>query len=175
MLPEGTNGTGGDGLAVPMAWLCAEYVADELLRTGGLVETGTVEFRAGRATLALTIYLCGGADEPATGVRTVTRLDEWLTRTAYGHPWPQWVRERIGVLEAFECDVTGPDADLELARDTWRWLQHTEVLAADLGDQSGLWPPALPQEDPAVDESEQVWTPAWRLGLPLGHLAMHLY
>ncbi|MGW1884668.1 hypothetical protein [Streptomyces sp. NPDC001970] len=156
-----------------MAWLCAEYIADEVLRTGGLVETGSLEFRAGRETLALTVYLCDGPEEPGL-VRTVSRLDEWLSRTAYGHPWPEWVRERMAAREAFERDVTGPDPDLALAREAWRWLERTELLVADLGDESGLWHPALPLE-PAVDESAQVWTPAWRLGLPLGHLAIHLY
>jgi hypothetical protein len=27
----------------------------------------------------------------------------------------------------------------------------------------------------AEDVETQVWTPAWQLGLPLGHLAVHLY
>ncbi|MFD7446102.1 hypothetical protein [Streptomyces sp. NPDC059909] len=156
-----------------MAWLCAEYIADEVLRTGGLVETGSLEFRAGRETLALTVYLCDGPDEPAL-VRTVSRLDEWLSRTAYGHPWPEWVRERMAAREAFARDVTGPDPDLALAQEAWRWLERTELLAADLGEESGLWHPALPPAS-AVDESARVWIPAWRLGLPLGHLAIHLY
>jgi len=25
------------------------------------------------------------------------------------------------------------------------------------------------------DEGPKVWTPAWQLGLPLGHLAIHLF
>ncbi|MFE7773764.1 hypothetical protein ACFU5O_07680 [Streptomyces sp. NPDC057445] len=172
MLPESGNGTSGGGLAVPMAWLCAEYMADEMLRTGSLVQTGSLEFRAGRSTLALTIYLSGGSDEPDV-VRTVSFLDEWLSRTAYGHPWPEWVRDRIAAREAFDGDGTRPDPDLALARDAWRWLERTELLAADLGDDDGFLPPVLPL-DPEADEA-QVWTPAWRLGLPLGHLAIHLF
>ncbi|WP_399015606.1 hypothetical protein [Streptomyces sp. FIT100] len=173
MLPESTNGTGAVGPEVPMAWLCADYLAHEVLRTGGLVETGSLEFRAGRETLALTIYLCGGPDEPA-GIRSEYRLDEWLSRTAYGHPWPEWVSERMAVRAAFERDVTGPDPGLAMARSAWRWLERTELLATDLGDGTGPWPTVLPPEE-TVDESAQVWTPAWRLGLPLGHLAIHLY
>ncbi|MFJ6632033.1 hypothetical protein ACIQMR_11640 [Streptomyces sp. NPDC091376] len=173
MLPEGTNGTSGGGLAVPMAWLCAEYTADEVLRTGGLVEPGSLEYRAGRETLALTVYLCEANDGPADG-RTPSRLDEWLSVTAYGHPWRDWVRERMAVRESFERDITGADPDLALARDAWTWLERTELLAADLGEDGGLWHPAL-GPDPAAGESAQVWTPAWRLGLPLGHLAIHLY
>ena len=28
---------------------------------------------------------------------------------------------------------------------------------------------------PGEDDGPKVWTPAWRLGLPLGHLAIHLF
>lgn len=174
MRPESTNGTSGGGLAVPMAWLCAEFIADEVLRTGGLVESGSLEFRAGRETLALTVYLCDTDDEPA-GLRMAARPDEWLSVTAYGHPWQEWVRDRVSAREAFEREGTGPDPDLALARNAWQWLQRTELLAADLGDDAlRPWHPALPLEA-AVDESAQVWTPAWRLGVPLGHLAVHLF
>ncbi|MEU2159860.1 hypothetical protein QRN89_31735 [Streptomyces chengbuensis] len=173
MRPESTNGTSGGGLAVPMAWLCAEFLADEVLRTGGLVEPGSLEYRAGRETLALTVYLCGAEDGPA-GVPTASRLDEWLSVTAYGHPWHEWVRDRMAEREAFDRDVSGTDPDLDLARDAWGWLERTELLAADLGDGTDPWHPALPV-DPAAGEHAQIWTPAWRLGLPLGHLAIHLY
>lgn len=61
MQPEGSNGTSDGGLAVPMAWLYAEYIADELLRTAGFIPVSTLEFRAGRDTLALTIYLSDAA------------------------------------------------------------------------------------------------------------------
>jgi hypothetical protein len=171
--PESTNGTSGGGLAVPMAWLCAEYIADELLRTGALVESGSLEFRAGRHTLALTIYLCDSADELA-GVRAVARIDEWLSLTSYGHPWPEWVRELLAVREERERGLGDEgDPDLALARDAWRWLRTTELLAADLGD-SEPWHAAHPM-DAGVDEGAQIWTPAWQLGLPLSHLAIHLF
>ncbi|AWI32268.1 hypothetical protein [Streptomyces tirandamycinicus] len=171
MRPESTNGTSGGGLAVPMAWLCAEFLADQVLRTGGLVEPGSLEYRAGRETLALTVYLCGAEDCPAS-VLTASRLDEWLSVTAYGHPWQEWVRDRMAERES--VDLPGTDPDLELARASWGWLERTELLAADLGDDADPWHPALPV-DPAACENAQVWTPAWRLGLPLGHLAVHLY
>ena len=54
---ESTDGTGGGELTVPMAWLYAEYIADELLRTGDLMPPTSFEFRAGRDALALTIFL----------------------------------------------------------------------------------------------------------------------
>ncbi|NEE50479.1 hypothetical protein G3M55_38480, partial [Streptomyces sp. SID8455] len=69
----------------------------------------------------------------------------------------------------------GPgDPDLALARAAWRWLEETELLAADL---DAIVPaPWEPVAGGALDgEGEvQVWTPAWQLGLPLGHLAVHL-
>lgn len=171
--PESTNGTSGGALAVPMAWLCAEYIADEMLRTGALVEGGSLEYRAGRETLALTIYLCDGSDELA-GVRAVSRIEEWLNLTAYGHPWPAWARERLDARGERERQLGGgPDPDLALARDSWKWLRQTELLAADLGDTEP-WHPANPL-DACVDEGEQIWMPAWQLGLPLSHLAIHLF
>ncbi|MFD9223557.1 hypothetical protein ACFWDI_26975 [Streptomyces sp. NPDC060064] len=173
MRPESSNGTSSGGLAVPMAWLCAEYIADEMLRTGALVGNGSLEFRAGRQTLALTIYLCDSANELG-GVRGVSRIDEWLSLTSYGHPWQDWVQERLAAREEREQDLAaGADVDLALARATWSWLRQTELLAADLGD-SGPWAPAGPLDVP-VDECEQIWTPAWQLGLPLSHLAIHLF
>ncbi|AZM92279.1 hypothetical protein GCM10017750_06640 [Streptomyces racemochromogenes] len=171
MQPEGMNGTSDGGLAVPMAWLYAEYIADELLRTGRLIPASTLEFRAGRDTLALTIYLSDAAGE-LSGIRVVSQLDEWLSLTAYGHPWRDWVHTRFLALgeEARERG-RGEDPDLELARAAWRWLDHTELFATNLdpGRHGGSDSP------PALDENARVWTPAWQLGLPLGHLAMHLF
>ncbi|MFE5483878.1 hypothetical protein [Streptomyces sp. NPDC056527] len=164
MLPDSTNGTSGGGLAVPMAWLCAEFTADDLLRTGCLVAPGTLEFRAGRQTLALTIHLCADADA-SSGSWSAGLIDEWLSRTAYDHPWPRWVRERLAARS--HAGDEGPD--LAMAKETWRMLEATRIRAADLGGltSAGAFAP--------VDESEQVWLPAWKLGLPLGHLALHLY
>ncbi|MFD7319648.1 hypothetical protein ACFV9D_00940 [Streptomyces sp. NPDC059875] len=164
MLPESTNGTSGGGLAVPMAWLCAEFTADDLLRTGCLVAPGTLEYRAGRQTLALTIHLCADPDTSA-GAWSAGLIDEWLSRTSYDHPWPQWVREQL----AARARTGAESPDLAMALETWRLLEATQVRAADLGGlpSAGSVPP--------VDEAEQVWLPAWKLGLPLGHLALHLY
>lgn len=170
MLPESTNGTSGDRLAVPMAWLYAEYIADELLRTGHLIPPGTIEFRAGRETLALTIYLSDNSDE-LSGIRVVSSLDEWLSLTTYGHPWETWVRERLADRTASERRSAVVNPDLELALASWRWLSGTELLAADLGGAI----PSHQAADLGVDESEKVWMPAWQLGLPLGHLAIHLF
>ncbi|MEV8565221.1 hypothetical protein AB0436_06475 [Streptomyces sp. NPDC051322] len=164
MRPESTNGTGDGELLVPMAWMYAEYIADELLRTGELMPPTTIEYRAGRDALALTVFLSDGA----TGdVRTVARLDEWLSLTAYDSGWREWVCGRLDRLAA--TGSGGPD--LPLAAAAWHWLEDTELLAADLDavEPGGAAP------DTAEGDWPQVWTPAWQLGLPLGHLAIHLF
>ncbi|MER5308473.1 hypothetical protein ABT034_11870 [Streptomyces sp. NPDC002773] len=168
MLPESTNGTGGTsggGLAVPMAWLCAEYLADEVLRAAALVAPGSLEYRAGLQALALTVHLSEEPDGPA-GAWGAGRIDEWLRRTAYDRPWPPWVEERLAARRAGGGD--GPD--LELAESAWRRLRDTWVRAADLDGRTG----GDPQESP-VDEDAQIWLPAWKLGLPLAHLSLHLH
>lgn len=156
-----------DGLAVPMAWFCAEHIADELLRTGDLMPPTSFEFRAGRDALALTVFLSHpGGDLP--GTRTASRLETWLSLTAYDQPWQGWVRARLDEVAA-DCAASGRGGqDLTLARLAWRWLRETELLAPDLD--------AVPGGAMAAgeDEGPKVWTPAWQLGLPLGHLAIHL-
>lgn len=170
MLHRGHEGMdGGDGeLTVPMAWLYAEYIADELLRTGDLMPPTSFEFRAGRDALALTVFLSDTQGE-LSGIQVVTRLETWLSLTAYDQPWHEWVRDRLEELAAQTAGPGRPAPDLALAQDAWRWLQETELLAPDLN--------AVPGGAPVVgeDEGPKVWTPAWRLGLPLGHLAIHLF
>ncbi|KUN38588.1 hypothetical protein ACF081_03065 [Streptomyces longwoodensis] len=165
---QSTDGTDGGELTVPMAWLYAEYIADELLRTGDLMPPTSFEFRAGRDALALTIFL-SDADGELSGIRVVTQLETWLSLTAYDQPWQGWVRERMAQLAAAEAESGRPSVDLELAAAAWRWLEETELLAPDLDAVPGGG--ALPDED----EGPKVWTPAWQLGLPLGHLAIHLF
>ncbi|MET8615045.1 MULTISPECIES: hypothetical protein [Streptomyces] len=162
----GTDGTGGGELDVPMAWLYAEYIADELLRTGDLMPPTSFEFRAGRDALALTVFL-SDTDGELSGIRVVSQLDNWLSLTACDHPWPQWVRARMAELT--QRAGGAPSADLALAQDAWRWLEETELLAPDLDAVPGGGAPA------GEDDGPQVWTPAWQLGLPLGHLAIHLF
>jgi hypothetical protein len=169
MRPERHDGTTGGGLLVPMAWMYAEYIADELLLTGDLMEPATLEYRAGRDALALTIFLSDGTVARAL---PAARVDELRLLTAYGTAWRRWVCERLDALEQSPAPGGQTDPDLRLARAAWRWLEDTELLAADL-DAIG----PLPWE-PVDEEGEgeaQVWTPAWQLGLPLGHLAIHLY
>jgi len=165
---ESTDGTGGGELTVPMAWLYAEYIADELLRTGDLMPPTSFEFRAGRDALALTIFLSDTSGE-LSGIRVVTQLETWLSLTAYDQPWQDWVRERMAKLTAEAVESDGPMPDLDLAMDAWRWLEETELLAPDLD--------AVPGGGPVIgeDDGPKVWTPAWQLGLPLGHLAIHLF
>ncbi|MDI3403904.1 hypothetical protein [Streptomyces cavernicola] len=164
-----TNGADGRGeLTVPMAWLYAEYIADELLRTGDLMPPTSFEYRAGRDALALTIFL-SDVERELSRIRVVSQLDTWLSLTAYDRAWEDWVAERMAALAAEARASGGADADLDLARAAWRWLEETELLAPDLD--------AALLEGAARDEEEgpQVWTPAWQLGLPLGHLAIHLF
>ncbi|WP_449343865.1 hypothetical protein [Streptomyces wedmorensis] len=146
-----------------MAWLCAEYLADEVLRTAALVAPGSLEYRAGLQALALTVHLSEGPDGPSVGW-AAGDVDAWLRHTAYDRPWPPWVEERLAARRASGGD--GPD--LALAHTAWRLLRDTWVLAADL-DSRAVGGDASP-----VDEDDQVWLPAWKLGLPLAHLSLHL-
>ncbi|MGW2181489.1 hypothetical protein ACWCXX_25980 [Streptomyces sp. NPDC001732] len=172
MRPERQDGTGGGGLLVPMAWMYAEYVADGILRTGDLMEPSTLEYRAGRDALALTIFLC---DEAVADALPAARMDELRLLTAYGGAWRGWVCERLDALgEDPGPGADGGNPDLALARAAWRWLEETELLAADL-DAIGAPPRGPLGEGPDAEEAAQVWTPAWQLGLPLGHLAVHLH
>ncbi|QKW30459.1 hypothetical protein HUT11_33340 [Streptomyces seoulensis] len=167
MLHRGHEKTDGDGdAAVPMAWFYAEYIADELLRTGDLMPPASVEFRAGRDALALTVFLSDTGGE-LPGIRVVSQLETWLSLTAYDQPWQDWVGERMAALAAGPRGAGSPD--LALAEAAWRWLVETELLAPDLD--------AVPDGAGALgeDEGPKVWTPAWQLGLPLGHLAIHLF
>ncbi|SDE03978.1 hypothetical protein [Streptomyces prasinopilosus] len=170
---ESTDGAGDGEPVVPMAWLYAEYIADELLRSGDLMPTTSFEFRAGRDALALTVFLSDTEGE-LSGIRVITQLETWLSLTAYDQPWQEWVQERLAdpAPDAAGAAVpgratTGPD--LELARSAWRWLRETELLAPDLNAVPGGAAGA------GEDEAPKVWTPAWQLGLPLGHLAIHLF
>ncbi|GHJ42122.1 hypothetical protein Sm713_77310 [Streptomyces sp. TS71-3] len=151
-----------------MAWLYAEYVADEVLRSGDLMPPTSFEYRAGRDALALTIFLSDPESE-LSGPHVVAYLETWLSLTAYDQPWRDWVRERMALLTADAVASGGVGPDLELAACAWRWLEETELLAPDLDAVPGGGP--VPEED----EAPQVWTPAWQLGLPLGHLAIHLF
>ncbi|MHC5906242.1 hypothetical protein ACVNF4_20395 [Streptomyces sp. S6] len=164
------DGSDDDGeLTVPMAWLYAEYIADELLRTGDLMPPTSFEFRAGRDALALTIFL-SDTDGELPGIRVVTQLETWLSLTAYDQPWQDWVGERMGQLSARVAQSGLDSPDLRLAEAAWQWLEETELLAPDLNAVPGGSLPGLGE-----DEGPKVWTPAWQLGLPLGHLAIHLF
>ncbi|MFF2327400.1 MULTISPECIES: hypothetical protein [unclassified Streptomyces] len=172
MHPERQDGTSGGGLLVPMAWMYAEYIADELLRTGDLMEPCTLEYRAGRDALALTVFLSDGTVPDAL---PAARMDELRLLTAYGAAWRGWVCDRLAALEAAPGPgAGGTDCDTALARAAWQWLEETELLAADL-DAIGPPPWETMAGEADTRDAAQVWTPAWQLGLPLGHLAIHLH
>ncbi|MFG2194134.1 hypothetical protein [Streptomyces sp. NPDC048639] len=171
MRPDCSYGTSGGELAVPMAWMYAEYIADELLRTGDLMPPTTFEFRAGRDALALTIFLSDTEGE-LSGIRVISQMEHWRSLTSHDQPWEEWVRERLAHLEQEDLGQDDPSPDLRLARDAWRWLDETELLAADL-DAPGPWSDA--GLDSCEEDAPKVWIPAWQLGLPLGHLAIHLF
>lgn len=111
---ESTGDTGGGELAVPMAWLYAEYIADELLRTGDLMPPTSFEFRAGRDALALTVFLSDTEGELSC-VRVVSQLETWMSLTAYDQPWQDWVRDRLTELTAEAVRSGAPSPDLALA------------------------------------------------------------
>lgn len=148
---QGTDGTGGGELIVPMAWLYAEYIADELLRSGDLMPPTSFEFRAGRDALALTVYLADTEGE-LSGIQVVSQLENWLSLTAYDQPWQDWVCERMATLTAKAVASGEPVPDLELAAAAWRWLEETELLAPDLN--------AVPGGGAGIgeDEGPKVWT-----------------
>lgn len=165
---ESTDGTDGEGLAVPLAWFYAEYIADELLRTGDLMPPTSFEFRAGRDALALTVFL-SDTDGELSGIRVISQLENWLSLTAREQSWQDWVRTRMAELTGRADGRGAPGPDLALAADAWRWLEETELLAPDLDAVPGGGAVA------GEDDGPKVWTPAWRLGLPLGHLAIQLF
>ncbi|MBK3592913.1 MULTISPECIES: hypothetical protein [Streptomyces] len=169
MRPEDHDETGGGGLLVPMAWLYAQYVADGLLETGDLMEPTTLEYRAGRDALALTLFLSEG---PVADALPAARVDELRLLTAYGAAWRRWVCARLEARRRTSAASGGADPDLALASGAWRWLEETELLAADL---EAIGPPPRERSAYEDDGESRVWTPAWQLGLPLGHLAIHLY
>lgn len=168
MRQERAEGAGG-GLLVPMAWMQAEYVADELLRGGELMPPTTLEYRAGRGALALTVFL---SDGPPGARLCASGTREWRARTACGAEWREWVCARLDRLVAADFESGGArEADLELASHTWRWLEETELLAPDLDAVATRARGSAPRPE---QECPQVWTPAWQIGLPLGHLSMRL-
>ncbi|WP_432092831.1 hypothetical protein [Streptomyces sp. bgisy100] len=169
MMPERAGSASGDELAVPMAWLYAEYVADEVLRQAELMQPTTLEFRAGRDALALTAFLSGGAQLSGAGV--VSQLEHWCDLTAAAEPWHSWCSRRLQYLHREEQAVGHTGADLPFARAAWRRLVETELLSADEDYDAGTWEGADVDEDPAPT----VWTPAWQLGLPLASLALQMF
>ncbi|WP_063837530.1 hypothetical protein, partial [Streptomyces sp. NRRL WC-3549] len=153
MRPEDhDDSAGGGGLPVPMAWMYAEYVADGLLGTGDLMEPTTLEYRAGREALALTLFLSGG---PVADALPAARVDELRLLTAYGDGWRRWVGARLDTRRRTTAPGARTDPDLALACAAWRWLEETELLTADL---EAIGPPARERTGYEVDGETRVWT-----------------
>jgi hypothetical protein len=128
----------------------------------------SLEYRAGHEVLALTVFL-SDVDRELSQIR-VAHLEDWLSLTAHSRPWHRWAQTCLEDLAAEDARTLGAGSpDLPLARATWGWLQRTELLAADLGDG------ALHNLTSIGEEGSRTWLPAWELGLPLCHLAIHLF
>jgi hypothetical protein len=110
---------------VPIGWWWAEHVAEDLIAAHeGPVSPATFQFRATRDVLALTLFLTGTAgkadDLPASYLELIA------DRLCDAADWLAWCRSRLGRQVA----ATGvADADLAFARNAWRWLGRSRMLA----------------------------------------------
>lgn len=162
MLPESLGGHSGDELAVPMDWMYAGFIADRLMYMGGLVFPGSLEWRAGRDALALTVFFSGSPGD-LLQLFSMERRERWLALTAEDRGWYTWVDHELERRVALRSASASTDPDTGAALAAWEWLRDTELIppsAASTTPESG---------QPAADH----WTPAWQVGLSLSHLAVH--
>ena len=110
---------------VPMAWLWAEYAAEDLIaRTGSPSPSAIFEFRAARDVLALTMLFTGMASrahDPST-----EQLELIRDLVCAGVGWLDWCDSR---LDAADADVPS----VQLARQAWQWLLLSRLLPAPPG------------------------------------------
>jgi hypothetical protein len=107
-------------LDVPIAWLWAEKVAEDIIRAGGgPVWPGSFEFRAARDVLALTLFLT--EPDRSFGPTAVNQLERLRDHLGTATAWSAWCRCRLDRLPA-------ATADIRLARQAWRWLQQGRLL-----------------------------------------------
>jgi hypothetical protein len=109
---------------VPIAWLEAEQVAQDLIAAAsdGPVSPARFEFRATRDVLALTLFLTGVAARSTVPTRHLEVIRERLSETS---EWLAWCTSRLdGPV------VSTGAANLRLARNAWLWLQRSRRLDA---------------------------------------------
>jgi hypothetical protein len=123
-----------DSTDVPLAWLCSEEAACALIavRRPDWFRA-SFEFRATQHVLALTRVLANTAEVngnfPARGARILRRL------LADDVEWAVWCRGQL--------DKPAPGltlADIDMARNAWRWLTHSRLLAGSFQGPCSLCP-----------------------------------
>jgi hypothetical protein len=113
----------GKALEVPIFWLWAEKVAEDLIAAGhGMQSPATFEYRATRDVLALTLFLAEvdrtWADLP------VGCLERIRDHMAIAPRWLNWCRSGLAAAE-----VVAGASDMCLARAAWLWLGRGRLLA----------------------------------------------
>ncbi|MFC8278235.1 hypothetical protein ACFUJR_38080 [Streptomyces sp. NPDC057271] len=160
---DSSDGRSGGELAVPMGWMYSQVIAERLLYLGHVVPQGTLEYRAGRDALALTVFASSLPTE-LLDLFSEERRACWISMTSPEVDWHAWITDHLHRREAFQVTTAQPDPDISPALDAWRWLRETELLAPPL-----VFGDSTPEREPKGE-----WIPAWRVGLSLGHMAMHL-
>ncbi|MFE5302347.1 hypothetical protein [Streptomyces sp. NPDC056632] len=161
MLPESPNGRSGGELAVPMGWMYAEFIADRLMYMGALVFPGSLEWRAGRDALALTVYFSGSPSD-LFQMFSMERRERWLHLTAEDGAWYAWVNHELERRAALRRTSPSADPDAGAALVAWEWLRDTLLLPPTAGCATSE----------SVRSAADHWTPAWQVGLSLSHLAV---
>jgi hypothetical protein len=125
-----------DSTDVPLSWLCAEEAACALIvaRRPGWFRA-SFEFRATQHVLALTGMLADTAEVngnfPARDKPILRRL------LADDVEWAVWCRGQL--------DKPAPGltlADIYMARNAWRWLSTSRLLAGSFQESCSLFPAA---------------------------------
>jgi hypothetical protein len=125
-----------DSTDVPLAWLCAEEAACELIaarRPGWL--RASFEFRATQHVLALTGVLADTAEVNRNYPARDTRILRLLL--ADDVEWAVWCRGQL--------DKPAPGltlADVAMARNAWRRLTNSRLLAGSFQEPCSLFPAA---------------------------------
>ena len=106
---------------VPMAWLCAQQDAYDLVVGHEAPRPASVESRVAREVLALTLMLAGL--ETGTGELSVRQLDLIRDRLADYDRWCEWCQNQLD-----NPADTLTSADLVLAHTSWRRLGWSRLL-----------------------------------------------